>query len=78
METSSDDWFSDFNQDGIADLATGRLPALTAEELSSMVSKIIGYEQSNPAVEVLLVADANDGFNLKQASSDLISLIPPA
>ena len=32
METASDDWFSDFTGDGIAELATGRLPARTADE----------------------------------------------
>ncbi|HKA22599.1 MAG TPA: C25 family cysteine peptidase [Blastocatellia bacterium] len=76
METSSDDWFSDFNRDGIADVATGRLPARTVEELTSMVSKILRYEQSSPSNEALLVADANNGFDFEQASAELISLIP--
>jgi hypothetical protein len=76
METSSDDWYTDFNGDGIADIATGRLPARTAEELTSIVSKILRYEQSSPSSEVLLAADANDGFDFELASSELISLIP--
>jgi len=49
METSSDDWFSDFDSDGIADMATGRLPARTGEELATMVSKIINYGGAGPA-----------------------------
>jgi hypothetical protein len=76
METSSDDWFTDFDGDGIADIATGRLPARTADELATMVSKIISYEQSSPSDEALLVADANDGFDFEQASAELRSLIP--
>jgi hypothetical protein len=76
METSSDDWFTDFDGDGIADIATGRLPARTADELATMVSKIISYEQSGTADEALLVADANDGFDFEQASAELRSLIP--
>jgi hypothetical protein len=76
MEACSDDWFSDFNGDGIADIATGRLPASTAEQLSLMVEKIIRYEQSSPADEALLVADANDGFDFELASTNLRSLIP--
>jgi hypothetical protein len=76
METASDDWFTDFDGNGIADIATGRLPARTEEELSAMVSKITGYEQSGPSDEALLVADANEGFDFEQASTELKSLIP--
>ena len=78
METSSDDWLCDFNNDGIADIATGWLPARTADELSAMVSKIVSYEHSGPGEETLLVADANDGFDFEQASTELRSLIPPS
>jgi hypothetical protein len=56
---------------------TGRLPARTAEELSTMVAKIVSYEQSGPSDEALLVADANDGFDFEQPSAELRSLIPP-
>ena len=76
METSSDDWLCDFNNDGIADIATGRLSARTADELSAMVSKIVSYEHSGFGEETLLVADANDGFDFEQASAELRSLTP--
>jgi len=76
METSSDDWFSDFDGDGIAELATGRLPARTAGEMWGIVVKIVNYERSGPSDEALLVADANDGFDFEQASAELRSLIP--
>ena len=76
METSSDDWFTDFDGDGIADITTGRLPARTVEELSRMVAKIANYEQAAPSDEALLVADANEGFDFEQASDELRSLIP--
>ena len=76
METSSDDWFTDFNGDGIADIPTGRLPARTPEELSSIVSKIVRYGQSTLSDEALFVADANDGFDFEHDSAELISLIP--
>jgi hypothetical protein len=76
METASDDWFTDFNDDGIADIAIGRLPARTGEELATMVAKIISYEQGGPSGEALLVADANDGFEFEQVTEELRSLIP--
>ena len=39
-ETASDDWFADFDGDGLSEMAVGRLPAGTAAEASAMVAKI--------------------------------------
>jgi len=68
METASDDWFADFNYDGLAEISIGRLVARTAEEATLMVNKLIRYDQSKPSEEALLVADRNDGFNFEAAS----------
>jgi hypothetical protein len=60
-ETASDDWLADFNNDGVADLAIGRLPVRTAAEASLLVNKIVSYENSavDPTRGALLVADTN-------------------
>jgi hypothetical protein len=60
-ETASDDWLADFNRDGIADLAIGRLPVRTLGEASQLVAKIINYENSavDPTRNALLVADTS-------------------
>jgi hypothetical protein len=76
METASDDCLADFDNDGVADLAISRLPIRTNEEASLLVSKIIAYESSSPAREVLLAADANDGFDFEASNNELASLIP--
>jgi hypothetical protein len=76
METASDDWFADFNQDGVPEMAVGRLPARSKEEAASLVARIIGYEQSSPAGELTLVADANDGYDFEAANSQLRALAP--
>jgi hypothetical protein len=76
LETASDDWFVDFNGDGIADVSIGRLPVRTAVEAAIVVSKLIAYEQSTPSNEVALVADRNDGFDFEQATTGLRLLIP--
>jgi hypothetical protein len=76
METSSDDALADFNADGIADLAVGRLAVRTPAEASAMVRKIIGYESSEPLESMLLVADINNGFDFETASTELRALIP--
>jgi hypothetical protein len=37
METASDDWIADFDEDGLAELAVGRLPVRAAEEAERLV-----------------------------------------
>jgi hypothetical protein len=75
METASDDWFVDFNNDGMADLAIGRLPVLTSGEVERLVRKLITYEQASSSNQALLVADANEGYDFEQASAALVPLL---
>ncbi|MEW6126182.1 MAG: C25 family cysteine peptidase [Acidobacteriota bacterium] len=75
LETASDDWLADFNNDGIADLSIGRLPARTAGEAQLMVAKIVAYESAAPSQDVLLVADSNDGFDFEAASDELKNIV---
>lgn len=76
METASDDWLADFDGDGIADLAIGRLPARDASEARLMTDKILTYEQSRASEEALLVSDRNDGFDFEASSERLREFIP--
>jgi Peptidase family C25/Right handed beta helix region len=76
METASDDWLADFNNDGVAELAVGRLPVRSAGELSRLVAKQINYERRWPSEEVLLAADQNDGFSFEAASDELRGWLP--
>lgn len=81
LETASDDWFSDFNNDGVADLASGRLPVNTPQEATAVVNKLlrasgIGTGLSKQA-SVMLVSDANDNaYNFENASEQLKPLLP--
>jgi len=76
LETSWDEFFGDFDGDGLSDLAIGRLPFRTAEEAALMVSKIISYESSSSSNEALFVADNNDAFDFEAASSQIRGLMP--
>jgi len=76
IETASDDALADFNDDGIPEMAVGRLPALTAQEATTMVNKVVGYDQGAKGDGVLLVADINDGFDFEGADDQLRSLVP--
>jgi hypothetical protein len=78
METASDDWFVDFNDDELPDLAIGRLPARSLGEAMAMVAKIIDYDRSPSSEEMLLIADVSDTYDFAQANASLRSLIPPS
>ncbi|MEK6301999.1 MAG: C25 family cysteine peptidase [Acidobacteriota bacterium] len=76
METSSDDWFADFDLDGIPEIAMGRFPVRTAQETALLVQKVFLYEKSTRADSVLLVADTPDIYDFEGASNELLPLLP--
>jgi len=76
METACDDWMVDFNNDGVPELAIGRLPARTASEALTMATKIARYNSQPPAETLLLVSDLSDTFDFTSASESLRALIP--
>jgi hypothetical protein len=79
LETASDDWFVDLNNDGLPEMAVGRLPVQTVEEAGIFISKIVGYEKSPKKNEALLVADRmdnSDDYNFEGASEEVRALFP--
>ncbi len=58
----SDSAYGDVNDDGLPEIAVGRLPVKTADQLLGLVSKIRAYEAqlATSAARSLLVADAPD------------------
>lgn len=45
-ELPTDNWYADLDDDGVPDVAIGRLPADSPEELSVLIAKILAYETS--------------------------------
>jgi len=80
FKTASDDWFTDFVQNGFATIPTGRLPVRTTADADLIVSKIIGYEQGSSAgswnSQALLVADQNIDSNFTAAASSAAATLP--
>jgi hypothetical protein len=77
METASDDWLADFDGDGLAEMAIGRLPIRSVQEASIEVAKLIGYERGATPNGVLLVADdSSEGEDFEATSIELRALIP--
>ena len=79
LETVSDDWFVDFKNDGMVEMAIGRLPARTASEAETMISKVVNYSPSNAVQSAVMVADKMDtktNFNFEAASEELAAMLP--
>jgi len=85
FKTASDDWFSDFQQNGYETIATGRLPVRSLSDAQLVVSKILNFEKGVGASlgnqQALLVADQNIGADFttatKFAATDLPSMLQP-
>jgi hypothetical protein len=78
IKTASDDWFVDFDDDGLPNMAVGRLPVDSVDEAETVVSKIISYESAAGFMnEALLVADANDSpYDFEASSAAVAALLP--
>ncbi len=86
-EIASDNVFADLDDDGLPDVAIGRLPADSAEQLSLLTAKIMGYEAARlgPWQRRINLVAGTGGFGevsdnvIEKTSRGMISdLIPPA
>jgi hypothetical protein len=81
-EACSDDVLADFNDDGIAEIAVGRLPAATVGEADAMISKIVNFTKATVPQTALMVADDNTDppyyFDFETASDQLGGLLQPS
>jgi hypothetical protein len=81
-EACSDDVLADFNNDGIAEIAVGRLPAGNVAEADVMISKIVNFTKATVPQTALLVADDNTDppyyFDFETASDQLGTLLQPS
>lgn len=77
-ETASDDWLTDFDDDGIANIPVGRLPVRTTAEANLLISKIVDFTPANVPQAALLVADDPTGyyFNFETANDQVQTLLP--
>jgi autotransporter-associated beta strand protein len=76
LETSSDDALADFDGDGLADMAVGRLPAQTPQQAQLVIGKITNYTPGQTMNGALLVSDHLEGYDFEAASNQVRSLLP--
>jgi hypothetical protein len=78
--TACDDWFTEFANDGIAQIPTGRLPVRTASDAALVVGKIVGYENNTASGtwmnQALLVADQDDTESFTNDTLSVAALLP--
>lgn len=79
-ETVSDEVLADFDNDFVAEIPMGRLPARTAAECDLMINKIIGYTPAAVNQSILFVADEQGTYPYSfEEENDLVaSLVPPS
>jgi hypothetical protein len=76
MEADSDDSLGDFDDDGVPELAIGRLPARSVSETNVMVSKIVNFSSADVPQSALMVADNSVGYDFEGFDEHLITLLP--
>ncbi|HEV7425531.1 MAG TPA: C25 family cysteine peptidase [Thermoanaerobaculia bacterium] len=76
----SDDWFTDFNNDTIPDLAVGRIPVRTAADANTIINKIAS--RATPSVtssqNAVLIADVPETFDFETEAAVAKTLLPPS
>jgi hypothetical protein len=74
LKTASDDWFADFDDDGVPSLAVGRIPVRTAAQATAVVNKLIGARTN--ASTVTMVSDRPGPVAFEQGSALVAQNIP--
>jgi hypothetical protein len=78
LRTAADDWFTDFNDDGIADIPVGRIPVDTPAEAALVIGKIAsrGTPSGPWANKSLFVADSSPEFDFAAVGASLSHQLP--
>jgi hypothetical protein len=69
---AADNRYADFNNNGVPEIAIGRIPALTADDVIQYVDKLQTYESGGPTATALLVADNPDNAGNFTTDSDAV------
>jgi signal peptidase I len=77
LETSSDDWFGDLDDDGVPKIAVGRLAVQTSAQADVVVRKLIDYDRAGTVARAaVLVADHDDAIDFEGFSDQVKALLP--
>ncbi len=81
-QTGSDEALTDFNNDGLAEIPIGRIPARTGMTVTAALNKVITWEASITSDilnrGVIFANDRPDGYNFKAMSERVQAQLPAA
>jgi len=80
-ETGSDDALADFNDDGLTELAIGRLPVRDGETVARLLNKVAAFEQSAAqgfSRGVIFASDLPNGYDFEGLSNRVRNQLPPS
>jgi len=78
-ETGSDDTLADFNNDGLAEIAVGRIPARNAATVTLALNKVMTFEQTVGQASnrgVIFASDLPNGYDFEALSNRLGNQLP--
>lgn len=78
-ETGSDDALADFDDDGLTELAIGRLPVKNGQTVTQLLNKVTAFEQNisqNLSRGVIFASDLPNGYDFEGLSNRLRQQLP--
>jgi hypothetical protein len=81
LESATDDWFADLDEDGLPELAVGRLPMRSVAHAAAMVAKLVNYDAAPAGAwtkQVVLLSDEDDPTWSFAADSAQLKVLLPA
>jgi hypothetical protein len=81
-ETVSDEYLVDFDDDGLAELAIGRIPATSGAGVTQMLNKTIAFESTRSTALMqrgaMFVSDLPNGWDFEGTNARLRQILPSA
>ena len=80
-ETGSDEAMCDFNNDGLAEIAVGRIPARSAAQVTQMLNKTMTFEAGLATLYsrgALFASDLSDSYNFEALNQRVSEQLPPS
>ena len=78
-EVGSDETMADFNDDGLAEIAIGRLPVRDGATVTLLLNKVMTFEQNvsqHPARGAFFASDLPDGYDFEGSTQRLAAQLP--
>jgi hypothetical protein len=73
---TSDNYLADINGDHVPEMAIGRLPVLTAQEMQNAIAKIKAFEAASSRRVILVADNPDEGGEFPTDSDDIAGLFP--